>query len=178
MLLTIENIENKLIEKFSPFQGEMDDLILKKRTSLPSNIDALEKELEVNIDGEFLSFISKYELDNFSLGNIAFGVGSDYINTLIKLNKKNNFNHWWQGDDRPAEFILIAISDPYTILLNTVNGKIYAITSESEIKNDEEVSSGFNVFVRGVGSLFLKTSTPSEICSLVNARNKEFWHEI
>lgn len=88
MLLTIENIENKLIEKFSPFQGEMDDLILKKRTSLPSNIDALEKELEVNIDGEFLSFISKYELDNFSLGNIAFGVGSDYINTLIKLNKK------------------------------------------------------------------------------------------
>ena len=31
MLLTINEIEVKLHEKFSPFNGEMDDLILKKR---------------------------------------------------------------------------------------------------------------------------------------------------
>ncbi len=33
MLLTINEIEVKLHEKFSPFNGEMDDLILKKRIS-------------------------------------------------------------------------------------------------------------------------------------------------
>ncbi|RKS57641.1 hypothetical protein BDD30_2448, partial [Photorhabdus asymbiotica] len=32
---------------------------------------------------------------------------------------------------RPKEFIVIAISDPYTILLNTITGEVFVMTSES-----------------------------------------------
>ncbi|EJQ8906720.1 nuclease, partial [Cronobacter sakazakii] len=108
MLLTVSEIEKKLHEKFDPFQGEMDDLILKKRNSPLANLAKLESELNVKICNDFLSFLNNYDLDNFSLGNVAFGSGENYINTLLELNKNNDFNHWWVGNKRPEGVILIA----------------------------------------------------------------------
>ncbi|MFW0767458.1 nuclease [Trabulsiella odontotermitis] len=178
MLLTIADIESQLDEKFSRFQGEMDDLILRKRLEPLKNIRGLEEELNIKLDSEFLSFITEYDLDNFSLGNISFGSGQNYIDTLIKLNSENDFNQWWSGESRPGGIIVVAISDPYAILLNSFNGEIYAITSESDINENEPISVNFELFIRGVGSLFLKHCQPTEVCVSVGARNKDFWNNI
>ncbi|EOI5761317.1 hypothetical protein [Cronobacter turicensis] len=55
----------------------MDDLILRKRNSPLANLAKLESELNIKICDDFLSFLNNYELDNFSLGNVAFGFGGN-----------------------------------------------------------------------------------------------------
>lgn len=54
MLITINEIEVKLNEKFSPFNREMDDLILKKRISPVNNIKLSEERLRVNFPKDFI----------------------------------------------------------------------------------------------------------------------------
>lgn len=175
MLLTIEEIEFQLDKNFSPFDGEMDDLILTKRKSPISNLESSEKTLHVKFPSDFVSFLKKYDVDNFSLGNVAFGSGGDYLDKIIALNDKDNFSHWWVGNDRPKDIVVIALSDSYTILLNTIDCKIYAITSEEKLIDREPIAIDFNTFIRGVGSLFLKACSRNEVESLVGSKNSDFW---
>ncbi|WP_231844229.1 SMI1/KNR4 family protein [Erwinia pyrifoliae] len=155
MLLTIDEIELKLNEKFSKFNGEMDDLILKRRTTPVSTLKIAESNLNVNLPNDFVGFLMRYDIDNFSLGNISFGNGSDYLDKIARINN-DEFNHWWIGQHRPDGIICIAISDPYTILLNTCNGNVHAITSEQGMDGWASVANNFELFIRGVGSHFLK----------------------
>ncbi|MGG7670780.1 SMI1/KNR4 family protein [Yersinia sp. J1] len=175
MLLTIEEIESQLDKKFSPFDGEMDDLILTKRKFPISNLESSEKTLDITFPSDFVSFLKKYDIDNFSLGNVAFGSGGDYLEKIIALNDKDNFSHWWVGNTRPRGVIVIALSDPYAILLNTNDCKIYAITSEERASDREPIAIDFNKFIRGVGSVFLKACSRNEIEILVGSKNSEFW---
>ncbi|KAF6686156.1 SMI1/KNR4 family protein [Pseudomonas sp. EKM23D] len=178
MLLTIEQIESQLKTKFKPFGSDMNDLILKRRTSPPININMLEKSINTKIPNEFRLFIEKYNMNNFTLGPISFGTSEDYIEQLIEINTDNEFCRWWTGKSRPANTIAIATSDPYTILLNTENGKIFAITSESNMSDWKTIACNFEMFARGVGTIFLKQGDPSEVVSAVNAENGEFWQEL
>ncbi|EMA8656530.1 SMI1/KNR4 family protein [Cronobacter dublinensis] len=178
MLLTVSEIQKKLHKKFEPYQDEMDDLILKKRLRALANLSKLESKLNIKICNDFLLFLETYDLDNFSLGNVTFGTGEDYVNTLIELNKESEFNHWWLGHRRPESVILIAISDPYTILLNNNNNKIYGISGESYQFEKEEISKNFELFVRGVGTLFLKEGSVSEVAGAVGGVNEDFWHSL
>ncbi|EOC0874638.1 nuclease, partial [Cronobacter sakazakii] len=74
--------------------------------------------------------------------------------------------------------ILIAISDPYTILLNNNDNKVYGITEESYQYQENEISKNFELFVRGVGTLFLKEGTASEVAVAVGAVNQDFWQSL
>ena len=100
MLLTINEIEVRLHGKFSPFNGEMDDLILKKRMAPVNNIKHSEERLGVNFPKDFIEFVNNYDIDNFSLGNISFGHGDDYLEKIVRINN-DEFNHWWIGEHSP-----------------------------------------------------------------------------
>ncbi|MFG0756341.1 SMI1/KNR4 family protein [Pseudomonas sp. TYF_14] len=178
MLLTIEQIESQLRTKFEPLGSEMYDLILKRRTSPPTNINMLENSINAKIPSEFLLFIQEYNINNFTLGPISFGTNEDYIKQLIEINTDDDFSRWWTEKSRPTNTIAIATSDPYTILLNTENGKIFAITSESKISDCKAIACNFEMFARGVGTIFLKQGTPSEVISAVHAESGEFWQEL
>lgn len=175
MLLNIKEIEHQLNKKFSLFNGEMDDLILKKRKSPVSNLDSSEEMLHVKFPIDFSSFLKEYNIDNFSLGNIAFGSGEDYLSKVIDLNDEDNFSHWWSGKSRPDGIIVIALSDPYAILLNTIDCKVYAITSEKKESDKEPIADSFDSFFCGVGSIFLKHCSHNEVEKLVGAKNSDFW---
>lgn len=177
MLLTINEIEAKLNEKFSPFDGEMDDLILKRRTTPVDNIKFAESMLNVSFPENFVDFLTNYNIDNFSLGNISFGNGSDYLDKIVRINS-DEFNHWWIGEHRPDGVICIAISDPYTILLNSHDGKVYAITSEQGMDGWESIANDFELFIRGVGSLFLKACLPPMVTKLTGSTDSLFWSNI
>ena len=177
MLLTTNEIEAKLHEKFSPFDGEMGDLILKRRTTSVKNIKFAENMLGINFPEDFVDFLMKYNIDDFSLGSISFGNGGDYLEKIVRINN-DDFNHWWVGEHRPNDVICIAISDPYTILLNVRNGKVYAITSEQSMDEQEPIANNFELFIRGVGSHFLKSCLPSEIIKLTGSTNISFWNNI
>ncbi|WP_312689872.1 nuclease [Kosakonia sp.] len=178
MLLTLADIEQQLAEKFSPFDGEMDELLLIKRRGPVGDIRALEQSLNVRLSGDFLAFLSRYDLDHFSLGNIAFGTGQDYLAQVIALNQGDAFNRWWPGVRRPEGIIVIALSDPYTLLLNTLDQRVYAMTSEPTAADDGPVADSFALFIRGVGSLFLQAASPQEVAGAVGAVNLAFWQEI
>ncbi len=175
MLLSFEEIESQLNNKFSKFNGELDDLILKKRKSNIKNIPSFEHSLSISLPEDFLSFIELYDVDNFSMGNVSFGSGGDYLEKLFLINDEDSFNRWWVGEQRPVGIIVVAISDPYTIILNTLDGKVYAITSESSMSDWKPIAENFKFFFRGVGSIFLDACTLAEIEILVSSENKEFW---
>lgn len=178
MLLNFEEIESQLNNKFSKFNGELDDLILKKRKSNIKNISSLERSLNISLPEDFLSFIELYDVDNFSMGNVSFGSGGDYLEKLFLINNEDSFNRWWVGEHRPAGIIVVAISDPYTILLDTFSGKVYAITSDSSMNNLKSIAENFSSFFRGVGSIFLGACTPAKVKILVSSEDKEFWENV
>ena len=175
MILTIEQIKQQLKDKFYKPDGELNDLVLLEHIAPPDNIEFLKQSLNIRTPKDFEHLISRYNFDNFSLGPICFGTGNDYIEQLIGINKEDNFNRWWGDENRHTGFIIIATSDPYTILLNTIENSVYAITSESKPTEWQAVADNFELFLRGVGSIFLKQGTPLEVEAFAHSQDLEFW---
>lgn len=178
MLLTFDKIANELKNKFSPLGDDFNDLILFKRTTPLTELDLLEEKLRLSLPNDFISFISLYNLDNFSLFNISFGCGEGYLKRLFILNSSNEFAQWWIGDKRPDSLIVIALSDPYTILLNTQTGAIFAMTDESTIDNIEHIAVHFSVFFRAVATVFLTDISSDKIIELTSSQTTPFWHQL
>lgn len=61
---------------------------------------------------------------------------------------------------------------------NNNDNKVYGITGESYQYQQNEISKNFELFVRGVGTLFLKEGTASEIAVAVGAVNQDFWQSL
>ncbi|AOR63357.1 hypothetical protein [Pectobacterium wasabiae] len=175
MLLELTEIESKLHEKFSIFEGEMDDLMMKKGGFSIDEVHALEKRLDIKLHDEFKKFVLNYSLDDFSLGSFMFGDGGNYLDKLFELNSKNDLVQWWGKADRPKNLLLVAYNDPYSILLEVDSGRIYAITNESDLNNIKPISFDFCFFFRGVGTTFLNKVNPTDVEGLVGSEDKFFW---
>lgn len=178
MLLELSEIEPKLYEKFSPFGGDMDDLIMKSGGGSVDDVIDLEQKLNIKLHDKFKSFILKYDLGNFSLGSFIFGNDDDYLGKIFELNNENNLTQWWGKGPRPESLLLVTYNDPYSILLELSRGKVYAITSESDLNNMKQVSSAFDLFCRGVGTMFLNKANPIDVEKLVGSENKSFWSSL
>lgn len=178
MLLTLDQITKELEDKFSPLGEDFNDLILFKRATPLTGLGLLEQTLTLSLPDDFTSFISLYNLDNFSLFNISFGCGEDYLERLFMLNSPNEFAQWWIGDKRPENIIVIALSDPYTILLNTQTGNVFAMTSESSMDSFEHIAVNFCVFFRAVATLFLTDISPERIIELTSSQTTSFWYQL
>ncbi|MER1720770.1 nuclease, partial [Proteus terrae] len=85
---------------------------------------------------------------------------------------------WWIGDKRPENIIVIALSDPYTILLNTQTGNVFAMTSESSMDSFEHIAVNFCVFFRAVATLFLTDISPERIIELTSSQTTSFWYQL
>ncbi|MBI6527605.1 nuclease [Proteus vulgaris] len=178
MLLALDEITKELENKFSPLGEDFDDLVLFKRAAPLTDLDLLEQNLTLSPLDDFTSFISLYNLDNFSLFNISFGCGEDYLERLFMLNSPNEFTQWWTGDYRPENMIVIALSDPYTILLNTQTGDIFAMTSGSPTDSFEHIAANFFVFFSAVATLFLTDISPDRIIKLTSSQTTSFWYQL
>lgn len=178
MLLTFDEITKALEDKFSPLGEDFNDFILFKRTTLLTGLDLLEQMLTLSFPDDFTSFISLYNLDNFSLFNISFGCGEDYLERLFMLNSPNEFTQWWIGDERPENVIVIALSDPYTLLLNTQTGNVFVMTSESSMDSFEHIAVNFFAFFRAVATLFLTDISPDRIIELTSSKTTSFWYQL
>lgn len=175
MLLNLSEILTALESKFSPFKGEMDDLILMRGGCDINEINELEHELNVILPDDFKDFLINYNVDNFSLGSIAFGNGSSYIHKLGELNSRNELSQWWGKGERPSNLLVIAYNDPYTICLNVNNGEVYAVTPESGLNNLKPIAKNFTLFFRGVANIFLGHSAISIVEVEVESKCNEFW---
>lgn len=179
MLLSFEEIETfsklKFGENSDLSELELAELILiPQKRDVTEDLGKIETKLNIIIPLDFKKFISKYNLDEFSLGSIAFGSGN-YLNQISELNSENNFNNWWGCGERPRNLLLFAYNDPYSIVIDCISGEIEAFTSED---NRTKVASNFNLFFRGIGTVAFTLQKLSDIESEVGALNHEFWENI
>ncbi|QXH52822.1 hypothetical protein KSS94_06750 [Pseudomonas fakonensis] len=180
MLLSIAQIQQALQERFTPLLEEMPELevYLLKRRSVSCPVTGLEQALNVQLPPAFVTFLSQFDMDSFTLGPITFGIGGDYLEHLLDLNREPNENPWWSTALRPAQQLVIATSDPYAIVLNCNDQHVYAITDTPAMEDSLPVAANFELFVQGIGTGFVLESDAEDIQSLVRSRHPDFWQQI
>lgn len=177
-LLTLEEVSNltkqkwESINKHDPEIGlEMQDLVLNNGET--RKIKLLEKSIEIKkIPIDFINTISNYSFDYFSILNIQFGFNNQYIDTIIKITKENNFFE--------ENMLLVALGDPFSILMDINNGNIFAIDKEEKIF----ISNSFSEFIRYLGT-YSKSFDENNLVDIdLFIKNKyginslKFWHEL
>lgn len=180
MLLSTGQIEQALQQRFTPLLAEMPGLevyLLKPRCA-PCPVTQLQRRLNVQLPPAFTTFLKQYDLDDFTLGPITFGIGGDYLEHLIALNHEQAESPWWSTAQRPAQQLVIATSDPYAIVLDCNDQQVYAITYTPTAQDVLPVAANFELFVQGIASGFLHAADAEVIQRLVQSRHPDFWQQI
>lgn len=180
MLLSIEEIKNGLNKEFLSLEPMITGLrFIEKKTKI-DEIENIEKRLDVVFPDSFCSLISQYDFGDFSIGPIVFGSSGNYLNDLLNFNS----GIWWGEGERPNNKVVIAISDPYTFILDAESESISVITSELNWYEAKIISSNFTLFFCGIGTVYLLRTkeTPriiaNQVSKAVGSQDNKFWLEL
>lgn len=99
---------------------------------------------------DFEQLICDYDFGNFSIQNVQFGYEDDYFERLTELNNSHNY---WYDDVQKANVLIIANSDPFTILL-AENGIVYGISTIISFEGKLKIANSFTLFLQGLGTAF------------------------
>lgn len=159
MLLQFEEIQNELDNFFLPLEPMVHGCRLLDSRLESDEVRRCERDLNVSFPKPFRSLLLSYCIDNLAIGQIAFLTSGDYLSGLTRFNVPGNIlwgNFWWVDGDRPQDIILIALSDPYSILLNCATGAVSAFVSDDGWEERYVVAMDLECFFRGLGTLELK----------------------
>lgn len=177
MLLSIEDIKSGLDKEFLPLEPMITGFrVIEKRTKA-DEIENIGKRLGVAFPDSFSSLICRYDFGHFTIGQIVFSSSGDYLNDLLNINTGN----WWGEGQRPNNKIVVAISDPYTFILDVDSESISAFTSDLNWHDAKIISSDFTLFFYGIGTIFLLRSKKSpqiianQVSKAVGSQYNEFW---
>ena len=161
-----------------------EDVILKPMENPIILIDDLKKSLRIDtIDQNFTHYILKYNWGNFCFLSYQFGYKDESsLNWLIK----RNLNYYDFKKLKKAGLIIIANGDPYTIVLEYISGKIYAIDNDSETDYDKKmpIADNFELLVRtmGTGQYAFWNNLQQDFIKLINKIGKKegmnFWRSL
>ena len=146
-----------------------------------------QETLGVKFPLAFLRLVCKFDLGEFEVCNVRFGVGGNYADELVRLNCTDEYGgKWWHGNTRPANLIVFAVGDPWIFLLDCADGAIYAWLLGDEELCDRRVASDFERFFRALAGIDIarlsKNAVPcaEEIAKFVQVDDDkalEFWRE-
>lgn len=178
-LMNLDEIQKGLDEEFLPLEPILEGFRLEESGLKSDVLDKLEVRISVLFPSEFRRIISKYDFGNFTIGPIAFCATGDFVEELIKFNESVA---WWGEGSKPANLMMIANSDPYAIILDVNSGEVLAIDPQVDASKAITIASGFNAFIKGVGSIFLlRNNTVSKeglakcINDMVGSHDESFW---
>lgn len=191
MFLELDQIARELDEIYLPLEQEgITGMRLSPQCDSSACIQALEKAQEtlgVKFPPAFLRLVCKFDLGEFEVCNVRFGVGGNYADELVRLNCTDEYGgKWWPGESRPANLIVFAVGDPWIFLLDCADGAIYAWLLGDEEICGRRVASDFERFFRALASVGIaqlsKNAVPcaEEIAKFVQAvddKALEFWRE-
>ena len=191
MFLELDQIARELDEIYLPLEQEgITGMRLSPQCESSACIQALEKAQEtlgVKFPPAFLRLVCKFDLGEFEVCNVRFGVGGNYADELVRLNCTDEYGgKWWPGESRPANLIVFAVGDPWIFLLDCADGAIYAWLLGDEEICGRRVASDFERFFRALASVGIaqlsKNAVPcaEEIAKFVQAvddKALEFWRE-
>ncbi len=184
MLLNIDEIKAKLDAEFLPLEPMLSGYRMIDSTIVSDELEGLEKSLNTRFPGEFRNLVFRYDFCNLTIGPIFFGTTGDYIKTLKEYNLSEQTKEWTLGP-RPNHIVLIADSDPYAICLNCENGHVLAFLHEESLKESVTISSSFELFFRGIGTVILmrtevedRYELATQVAAELESQDDDFWMQL
>ena len=164
----------------------LSDLTLKKSKLDLNTLKQLESTLKTSLPETFKEVILKYDCGDLTLGGVTFGYQDNYAEYLIKRNiEGEGFLSWWGLDTRPSEYLSIADSDGFMILINTKTGQILAYERIGPYSEAQVVASNFKLFLQAAGTIYIKLRAGESKENLINIPNcigsfasNNFWNEV
>lgn len=172
-LLDIDTIKKRLDDKFLAIEPLLSGMRLVESTRGDKPITFYERLLGLSFPVDFVELTRRFDFGYLTIGPIAFCNNGDYFDYLIKMNHRDSDagNAWWDGDSRPTDTIMVAGSDPYSIIFDTRRGFVFAFVDGERFSDSSILVAGsFSSFIRGLGTAIL------ERCA--NGNNIELAHEI
>lgn len=183
-LLKLEDIRQKLDEEFAPLEPELTGFRMRKSRLEMRDIKRIACNFGIEFPDSFVELLSFCDLGDLTLGQISFGSGHDYESTLKKYNISPECR-WWSGDATPNSMLVVALSDPYTIVLNCESGEVIGFPNDQTIECGVVIASDIVLFVRGVGTIFLtrndsddKEDLGYKVSLAARSDNSEFWIQL
>lgn len=170
-LLSVATIRQRLDDQFLPLEPALTGLRLIESAIPSSRLRLCEKQLGVTFPESFVKNVTHFDFGRFTVGPVAFCNTGDYFAWLTTINDTmaTHGYPWWGSGERPSEFVMIANSDPYAILLNTKVGNVLALLhGESWRDSGMNVATDFEYFVRGLGTVMLERNSEGRNKQLAN----------
>ena len=120
-LMTVTDIRDGLEREFLPLEPMLSGFRLVSGGVSSPAVRECERQLGVTFPDDFRALIQTFDFGNLTIGPVAFCETGNYLERLIRW---NTGERWW-GDGARPESQVIAISDPYTILLDAANDTIW-----------------------------------------------------
>lgn len=179
MLLTIDDIQAELDRAFLPIETLVPGCRLIRK---PGSLDALNdcaQRLGVTLPADFKAFALAFDLGNFTVGPIHFGYQVSYPDQLLAL---NTGMPGWDPEAPPGALILIALSDHYSIMLDTLSGCVLACDQELDWQMATRVAHNFDLFFRGIGTVWVqrlvtqdRAGLAKQVAVAVGSDDDKFW---
>lgn len=182
MLLSIETIRKELDDQFLSLEPAIHGFRLVPKKLKAEPLRWLEQRLNVTLPSEFADLVSSYDFGDLTIGPVAFCGSGDYLMELVELNEPVK---WWGNGPRPAGMMMIANSDPFSIILNTSTGAVLGFRHEEGWKSARVLARDFSSFFRGLGTAMRrrlavadKGDLARQISHEVSAEFQEFWVQL
>jgi hypothetical protein len=180
-ILSLKEIEQGLNEQYRDAPPELAYLRLRPSNLVAVDFTSLERKLEVRFPKPFSDLIREYNFGDLALGGVFFGNTERYDDFLLRVNGKPEFP-WWGSGVRPLNWLLVAGTDGFVILLDVTSGQVFAFSRASDWRTRELIACDFERFVRGAGTLVLvqkisdETTLHKQLCQFCGVdEGSRFW---
>lgn len=183
----IEKMKQFFLEIPTEIRSDLSDLIIKQSNIDIETLKQVEAILKTKLPESFQQIILQYDCGDLTLGGVWFGNKENYAEYLVKNNiKQETVLRWWGIGERPYNYLLIAGSDGYVILLNTETAQIMAYARWQSYQDSKLIASDFTIFFQAAATIYIRNRTGDnskdilmKISEIVGSTtDSEFWHEI
>ncbi len=185
-LMSIDEIKQGLDDYEWPPELSFDDARLKEPGLGEAEVQQCEERLSVRFPPDFRQFISRFDIGSLTIGAVSFCHTGDVVQELTDMNTRDPWGcAWWGEGDRPPSLLRIASTDPYSIVLDTGSNEVHSLDPELGTSEMQVIASDYNLFLRGIGTVFLRRVDDSPDCPLaasiherVGSQDLQFWRVI
>lgn len=186
-LLDMESIRSRLDEEFLGLEPTLTGMRLVPIAACDEGTVSCQESLNVRFPSTFSEIVTRFDFGHFTIGPVAFCNRGDYFTWLTEINNATGGPASSGLANRPDGVIMIANSDQFALLLNTISGQVLALEHGGNISNDAfTVASDFKLFLQGLGTAFVQRNPDGgneklgrEIASIVNGNpENRFWRWI
>lgn len=165
MLLSLQEIQRKLLELYEQTEREISELNMSNSTLVEKDIEVTAKELEVVFPRAFVEVVLSYDFGNLNVGGVFFGYSGSYINFLKKYNEGIAPERWWARGKRPVGMLMVAATDSYVILMECQTGAIFAFLRGADWSVEGLIATSFEHLVRGAGTVYFGRKKAEDIAA-------------